>query len=903
MKKLTFKIIITAFIISVSLPALNPHTAFSASAMKPFKVAQISISGLYSVERTEFIHMLGIHEGDIADENKIREGIKSVFKKGFFNDIKVYGNYNSGMLTVDVKERAIVTAVDITISGSLSKKTIREVFSLKEGMEYHQERLDAAIKELTQVVNEMGFPGATINAVTTYEKIPGKVRILLNVKAGEPVRIKRVMIKGGQHRVRDLLDIHESDIFDKRYVDDKLKELKIELVGQGYYNPVVTYTSFDSIDGVLVIDVKTGKKLAVTFNGNDLFSTKKLKQEMPFFEYGSVGTDIVEEAKQSIISLYHQKGYIDISIEYEIKDHTNEVEVIFNISEGKKYKVDKIIFSGVSLDTKQLKSVLYTKEGEPFDPDVKEDDVTALTDYYHSMGFLSVKLTDISTEMNKNNGKVTVHIAVEEGHRLIIKQVKVIGAEHLKEPELMNLIKIKPQTFYSETDVFDARQVLLSYVKQQGYANGDVKVSYEMDSEAQVTLIFHITEGSKYYFGNTLVKGNVAVRWEVFRRELKHTRGEPFNVTTVYEEVRDLYKTGLFTSVDVEFVEQEGGIKDVVFYVKESNAGLVEYGLGYGEYDGLRGFMDIKYINLMGMNRQLSLNTKLSFINHKVSLNYYEPWFVKTPLPFSATVSYERRDEKNTDTRDINYRVQRFTATLGVEKELIPLLKGKLFYEFNLVKTWDVQPDVILSHEDTGTLAISSIVPSIVYDSRDNPLEPTSGFTGGIHVKLASKVLFSETDFVKISGYSNYYIGLTKGLVLAMSLRSGIGQGWRDTVSLPIIERYFLGGGTTVRGYGQDSMGPRGSNGDPTGGNAFLMSNVEWRINILSSLGLVLFTDGGNVWSQLHQYSLNDINYTAGGGIRYNTPVGPLRLDYGHKLNRKEDESPGRFYFSIGQAF
>lgn len=367
---------------------------------------------------------------------------------------------------------------------------------------------------------------------------------------------------------------------------------------------------------------------------------------MPFLEYGGVGPDIAEEAKQSLITLYHQNGYIDVTVSYEIRQLNKDVEVAYTISEGKKYEVDKIIFTGVTQDVKKLKSKLYTEEGKAFNPDVMEDDRTALLDYYRGVGFLSIKVTELTPITNANNGTVTLQVHIEEGQRLIISQIKITGQESLKETDLMALIKIPLKTPYSEQDVFDARQELLSYIKRNGYANGDVKISYETDSSAETTLIFHITEGKKYYFGNTLVKGNVKVKWDVFQRVIKHTVGEPFDFSKVNREMSDLYRTGLFKSVDVEYADHEGGLRDVMFHVVEGNAGVIEYGLGYGEYDGLRGFVDVKYLNLNGMNRQLSLNTRVSMIDRKVSLNYYEPWFLSTALPLSATISYEGRDEK-----------------------------------------------------------------------------------------------------------------------------------------------------------------------------------------------------------------------------------------------------------------
>jgi len=208
-----------------------------------------------------------------------------------------------------------------------------------------------------------------------------------------------------------------------------------------------------------------------------------------------------------------------------------------------------------------------------------------------------------------------------------------------------------------------------------------------------------------------------------------------------------------------------------------------------------------------------------------------------------------------------------------------------------------------LSKEDTGTLIISGWRLGVFYDSRDNPFYPAKGIFSGITLKLTSPLFFSETDFVKLTAYYNFYHQVMKRVVLAASVRGGVAQGYFHTDELPIVERFFLGGRTTVRGYEQDTLGPKGSDGNPTGGNAFLMENLEARVSLSNSLGLVAFLDGGNVWMKISDINPKDIKFTTGLGLRYNTPVGPLRVDYGYKLQREKGESAGEVHFSIGHAF
>jgi len=343
--------------------------------------------------------------------------------------------------------------------------------------------------------------------------------------------------------------------------------------------------------------------------------------------------------------------------------------------------------------------------------------------------------------------------------------------------------------------------------------------------------------------------------------------------------------------------------RDVLYKLKEGNAGSVEFGVGYGEYERLRGFMDIGYKNLFGMNRQLSFRTELSTLARRYIVQYFEPWFLNRELGFRAQILDEYKKELNIDTREVNYRLDRVAATAGVEKKLSDRMKAIAYYELDHVNTYDVVPDIVLSHEDVGTLLISDVKAGFIYDSRDNPVNPRDGLLGGITYKIATALLFSQTDFNKIQMYANKYIALSKNIVFAVSLRGGVAKGFSHTSELPLVERFFLGGRTTVRGYAQDTLGPKGSDNNPTGGNAFLMGNVELRFDIWKDFGLVTFVDSGNVWQKAEQVTLGDLKYTTGLGLRYNTPVGPLSIDYGYKLNRATGESKGEVHFSVGQSF
>ncbi|RPI37511.1 MAG: outer membrane protein assembly factor, partial [Nitrospiraceae bacterium] len=304
-----------------------------------------------------------------------------------------------------------------------------------------------------------------------------------------------------------------------------------------------------------------------------------------------------------------------------------------------------------------------------------------------------------------------------------------------------------------------------------------------------------------------------------------------------------------------------------------------------------------------GLNRTGILRTELSSLEKRFLLQYHEPWFLNRRLPFRAFFLYDDREEISVPERETRYRSERYAISAGVEKQLSDSIKADLYYEFSLVRTTDVQPDVILSREDVGTLAISSLKPSLAYDTRDNPFNPSKGVLAGISMKITSPLLLSESHFVKLTLSGSTYNKIHQRVVLAVSAKTGLAFGYGGTGELPLVERFFLGGRSSVRGYEQDTLGPKGADGNPTGGNAFLMGNIELRTFVGRGVSLVPFFDVGNVWIKIKDMDPSELKYTTGVGLRYDTPVGPLRVDYGIKLNRERGESSGEIHFSIGHAF
>lgn len=898
LSKISFAICVLVFI--VCLPVLR--VAYAADPQQPLQISSIRVTGLSSISQKEFLYMFGVKEGGALDAQAIARGIKTAFLKGCFDDIRV-SYAEGGVLNIEVVQRPVVESVVVDALGPLSRRKIKAMFSLKEDAMFHEALVAPAVSQLKQTLKKKGFPQANIKSNIIKGKKLSGVIIQLGVDEGAPLMIRHLVINTPASELSSIMNIREGDIYDKDEVDAEIEKAKERMIEKLlYFNPVVSEGVYDNATDTLTINIDPGKRLVLNFKGNSAISANVLKKEMPFVEYGSVNEDTIDEAIASIEAVYHKQGLINVKVDYERQDKANEINLDFSITEGDIYTIAEIVFNGTSVNPEKLFEVMLAKKDLPYNPDTDEDDEEAIEGRLHNEGYPAAVVKGFKPEVNHAKKTVTLNIEIDEGGRLIIKDVRVEGNHEVDADKILKAADITPGRPYVETEIFNGRQTALTYLTRQGYADADIKIERHGDPP-EITLVLQVTEGKKYSFGDTIVRGNTRTKWDVFRRVIKHEKGQPLNMGVVYAEMRELYKTSLFTSINISAVAVGDGVKDIIFDVKEADAGVVDYGIGYGDYEGLRGFFEVKYINLQGMDRQIAFKTRLSEVNRKISLTYDEPWFLDRNLPFNASLLYERRQQRDLDSSTVLYKTEKSTAAVGIGKNLTEKLKGALSYEFSLTNTWDVQPDTVLTHEDTGTLAISSIVPSLIYDTRDSPFNPTSGILAGSTLKVASKALLSQTNFAKLSGYLNYYHGLSKGLILALSLRTGVGQGWSNTEDMPLIERFFLGGSTTVRGYAQDTLGPKGQSGDPTGGNAYLMGNAEMRISVIDNFGLVTFVDLGDVWSRISDYSLSSLKYTTGLGLRYMTAAGPIRLDYGYKINRGQNEGTGRFYFSIGQAF
>lgn len=864
-------------------------------------VQKTHVEGLHSIGEDELLYLLGIEEGKAVDEESIRRGIKRAFIKGIFENITVESDEETpGLITVTVKERDFVSDVSVKGTEAVSAGFIKKQLAIEPGDEMRYDLVEQYRQTVLETLRLKGYPDAEVSLEVEKTRTPYRVDVVITVKEGTPVYIREINVIGRpSSEVLSYILTAENVVYDQFRLRKDIKRLKEHYKKEDYLNPVVGPFTFS--EGVLHLNVNPGERLEITIKGNDSISRKKLVRTMPFFDTGEVRDDLIDEAVARMVSTYHASGFPDAQVAMVMSEEEDTITLNFFVHEGTRVRVGDIGVEGITVPEENLEQMLSLKQGGVYNPDLLGRDAQAIRDFYNALGYINVSVSAPEVSIEDDTAHVTMH--VDEGKQVRISDIKLDGVESLSSDIVEAEIEIKEGDPYNEVDISDARRSIMGLYRERGYLRANVDVQREFISDQQAALTFTVEEGPQLYFGKTIVRGNRGTRVIVIEREFVHDEGEPLDKKLLLEARQRIFRTGLFEDVSVDVLDRYDHSSDVLVSVEEGKAGTVEFGLGYGEYDRLRGFFDVSYRNLFGMNRQGAFRIEATSLLSRYILRYNDPWFLGRRLPFRAYFIKEDREEINIDTGDTKYKVERYTGGLGIEKDISDRVKLDILYEYSFTDTFDVAPDIIISREDTGTLGISSITPSITYDTRDNPFDPRRGFYTGVSLKTASVVLFSETDFFKVVGFASAFKELAKPVVLAVSVRGGVADGFRDTTDLPLIERFFLGGRSTVRGFSQDDLGPKGPKGTPIGGNAFFLGNLEFRISIMKNWRIVAFFDTGQVWLDNKDMDLTDLRYTAGLGLQYNTPVGPIRVDYGHKIDRRAGESSGEVHFSIGHAF
>lgn len=596
-------------------------------------------------------------------------------------------------------------------------------------------------------------------------------------------------------------------------------------------------------------------------------------------------------------------------------------------------QISSLDFNGVEqIDEEALERVLQTREGSwlpwgrkrYFDRSAFETDLKRIEAFYRDRGFPDARVTSFDVALDSTQEKVDITVNIAEGEPIRIAAVELEGFDVLTEDERQGL---RESLILREGAPLDRviaradRERALNELRDHGYPYAEVTISEDEAGERQRRLVFHAEPGTLARFGALEVQGEVSVDENIIIRQLTFSPGDLFSRREMRESQRKLYGLELFEFVNVESREDVAPQSPEVpirVTVAEGDHQRVTLGAGYGTEEQARARIRWDHANFLGDARHAGIEGKWSSLDRGLRADYREPFFLRSHFSLNfdgqAWQAAEPLYTLNSVGGRITLRHQANTQNFWTVSFLNEYQHSTIIPEALL--DFEIRDDFIALGLDPrdgisrGTL--SAVAFDISRNTSNSVLDARSGYVLSGRVEQAGNWLPGSFDYWSAVGEGRHYLPVGRALVVANRLRLGtIDAIGNLEQNVPFYKRYFLGGASSIRGWGRFEVGPTSGFGLPIGGHTMLEGSLELRTAAWGKFGVVGFADYGNVWAESWDFHVGDLRYAVGPGLRYLTPVGPARVDFGYQLNPIEnlrvngepERRHWRIHFSIGQAF
>ncbi len=694
------------------------------------------------------------------------------------------------------------------------------------------------------------------------------------------------------------------------YSLDKIREDMKNIYKTGFFSDVqidIKDTDKGKIITFVVIERPSIKSVYLT--GNKKIKTTDLVEKLKIQPNTVLNTNKIKESIDEMKKFYASKGYYDTKINFEI-DYGDEynVAVTIDINEPSQAYVKKINFTGNKVfKASALKGYMRTKEkgilswftgSGILDEDALEDDRKNLEGFYNDNGYMRMKVGIPDIAISKDGKSISITIPIEEGNLYKIGTIDFAGDVIFEKDELIKQLKTKTGNTFRSTLFQEDMLTLTDIYQDRGYAFCDITpLTLVNDDTMIVDLSYNITKGQEVYFNRINVLGNTKTRDKVIRRELKFGEGDRFSASDLKESKRKLTNTTFFKEIDMKIVKTEDSNKvNVDLSVEERPTGTLSVGVGYSTEEQIMVSGSISQDNLLGTGRKLMLDASLSSVTQQFKFSFLEPYIFDKNL--SAGVSAFNYD-REMDTYD--YR--KLGGSVSLTRPLTDYVKLSSQYRLEKVTVKNIE-DYATTYvkEQKGSNITSALSFTLSKNTIDNIMNPTKGANAYITTEVAGGPFSGDNNFYSFVGSYGKYFPL-KFLESAFFVKGTAGMiRPYNGKEVPIYEKFYVGGIDSIRGFKYGEAGPLDIYGDPMGSENQLFFNFEWIFPIFKPAGLkgVVFFDAGHGFDKIKDFSLKT---TAGVGIRWLSPLGPIRLEYGFNLNPKKGERSSAFDFAIGTQY
>ena len=736
------------------------------------------------------------------------------------------------------------------------------------------------------------------------------------------VRVDSVRVKGNQRIEEEaILAVVKTRAGDGLDYDQLDKDLR-DIYKMGFFTDVKIEIEDGSEGKIVVFDVTEKPSIGkIAFKGNKSVDDSELEKELGIKLYSILDHNEVRQSINRLMDFYRQKGYYNMDIKERLKPlPNNEVLLEYEIAEHEKVYITKIEFLGnARFDDDDLKDIMETSEKGFFswitdkgflDKKKLEFDIHKLSSFYHNNGFIKARVGEPKITFEDDKGlKVTIEI--QEGRQYSVDKVAIEGDLIRPVDELLGKVESVKASVFSREVVRKDIQALRSVYVDEGYAYAEVSPVTKEDGETHlVNITYMISKGKKVRFERVNITGNTSTRDKVIRRELKAIEGENFSGEAIRRSTQNLHRLGFFEDVKME--TRKGSSDDLIVLdvnIKERPTGSFSVGAGYSSVDSAFVVFQVAQNNLFGRGQKVDTSAKLGGRTTQFNVKFIEPWLFDKNI--SAGIELYKWEQEYDDYTEDGYEYDDYSRdSLGAALTLgFPLLRiddftrGSIRYGYDNADIKDVPETASIEIKDMeGQNITSSMTFGIKRDSRDRPWNTSRGSVNSLTFEYAGGVLGGDVYFNKYLARSAWFIPLFWDTVFLVQGSWGYIDG-RSGGKLPVYQKFRLGGINTVRGFDYADISPHDPDtGDKIGGEKMMSYNLEYRVPLFQEQGIVglVFFDAGNVFEKGDDYSFSGIRTSVGCGIRWYSPMGPLRIEYGKNLDPREDEASGNWEFTVG---
>ncbi len=710
-----------------------------------------------------------------------------------------------------------------------------------------------------------------------YRIEEGVVRRQISQQVGQPLSRKKIS--------RDIKSIYATGYF---------RDVKVEgLPSEGGIKLIYAVKEKPTIAGVNIY-------------GNKQIKLQDIRKQVSITPGSVADTVLINDNALKIKYYYESEGFSLTQVVPVVRILSgNRADLTYVIKEGPKIKIRKIRFIGnKALTSSEIKKVMKSKQRWFFSfltksGYYKKDDLLAdsdrIRDLYYDRGYIQAVVSPPQTTLSRDKKWATITYRITEGNQFRISAISIKGNKVISTGVLAHLLKSEVGKPVSRKLVQEDVVDLTEQYSEHGYALAVVNPELVPDlAKKTVSITFQIDEGALYRVGRIEISGNQKTRDWVIRREILLNEGDIFNSALLRKSYENLNNLNYFSSVTMN-PQPVPTTKQVnlAVNVKEKPTGFLSVGGGYSSVDKLIGMVNISQANLGGRGESLKLSGELGGLSSYYELSFNEPWLFGHRLSLSTSIF-----KQNQDYLDYTQEASGFDVSLSRAISANTWLSTQYRFEYDTI-TGILNSASPVIQQQVGSKLTSSITPGIVRDTRDNYLLPHTGSRNSLYVTFAG--LGGDNKFLKAVGESEWFFPVSRTTTLSLRGIIGYSTGLFGS-DMPLYDRFYVGGIYTIRGLGFGDAGPQDINGEPIGGLNEMVGNVTYIYPLISAFKLYgdVFFDTGSAYDSLLP---RDIRYTTGTGLRWISPIGPIRIEWGWDLNKKPDEKSNRVDFTFGTFF